>query len=131
VSRTLRDFRSVARPVGVVVTGLGGFIALCAGAGGVMHAVDPISDVRGGGSIALTIAAGVTLAFGVGFMVWGRRHARDTITRREAILSVALIWLAAGVFGAIPFVLGARMAPARCVLRGRQRVHHHGGHGHR
>jgi trk system potassium uptake protein len=107
----LRDFRSVARPVGAVVTGLGVFIALCAGAGAIMHAVDPITDRRGGGSIALAIAAGVTLACGALLLVWGRKYAKNTVTRREAILSVVLIWLAAGVFGAIPFVLGARMLP--------------------
>ncbi|MFW5924886.1 MAG: TrkH family potassium uptake protein [Myxococcota bacterium] len=111
MSRNLRDFRGVARPVGVVVTGLAVFIGLCAAVGGVWHALDPISDRRGGGSIALAIAAAITLVLGVALLLYGRRHAKQTITRREAVVSVAFIWLAAGVFGGIPFVLGAHMAP--------------------
>ncbi|MFW6051744.1 MAG: TrkH family potassium uptake protein [Myxococcota bacterium] len=111
MSRRFRDFRSVGRPVGVVVLVLGVFIALCAAVGGIWHAVEPVSDLRGGGSIALTIAAGITLALGTGLLLWGRRHAKETITRREAVLSVGMIWLAAGVCGAIPFVLGAGMKP--------------------
>lgn len=111
MSRRFRDFRSVGRPVGVVVTGIGVFIALCAVVGGVWHMVDPIGDKRGGGSIALAIAAAITLALGIGLLVWGRKYASESITRREAVLSVAMIWLAAGVCGAIPFVLGAGMRP--------------------
>jgi len=109
---SMRDYRSVARPVGAVVLGLGIAIAVCGIAGWIVDRVHPVTPSVEGGAAALGIAAAVSLGLGAGLFAWGRRHARETMTRREATLAVAAIWLAAGVCGAIPFALGADMSPA-------------------
>ena len=109
--RQLRDYRGVLRPVGVVVLGLGIAIAGCAVVGFVLDFVHPHEGPVQGGSIALGIASVVTLALGAVVLLWGRKHVVHTVSRREATLAVTLIWAAAAVCGAIPFVIGARMSP--------------------
>ena len=107
-----RDYRGVAQPVAVVLLGLGLAIALCAVAGVVLDLVDPAAhDPHGGGVAALAIASAVTVGVGGILFAYGRRYASQSVTRREATLSVALIWAAASVFGAIPFVIGAGLHP--------------------
>lgn len=61
----------------------------------------------------LGLAAGAVLtgAFGAMLFIYGSRFTRETITRREAILTVALIWLTAGVGGGIPFVVAGDLGP--------------------
>lgn len=110
-----RDYRGVFRPVGAVVMGLGVAIALCALVGWLFDIADPQPELRAargpeGGELALALAAAATLVTGFVLFWWGRRHAHETLTRREAVLSVALIWVFAGTFGAIPFVIGAGMS---------------------
>lgn len=109
--RNLRDYRGVFKPVGAVVMGLGVCIALCALVGFGFNLVDP-QPFKGppGGELALLFAAVSTILTGATFFFYGRRFESPVLTRREAILSVAMIWFAAGVFGAIPFVFGARMS---------------------
>lgn len=109
--RNLRDYRGVFKPVGAVVMGLGVCIALCALVGFGFNLVDP-QPFKGppGGELALVLAAVSTIVTGASFFVYGRRFESPTLTRREAILSVAMIWFAAGIFGAIPFMFGARMS---------------------
>lgn len=104
-----RDFRGVAQPVAAVVIGLGVAIAACGIAGLVLEA---LGAPNGGGEVALGLSAAVTLAVGVGLFRYGRHHVRKRISRREALLAVCLIWGAAGVFGGLPFVLGAGLSPA-------------------
>lgn len=111
MSRAVRDFRGTGKPVGAVVTGLGVTLGLCAGIGFLLEQFYP-SDADGlSGAWSLATAAAVTVLFGIALFVGGRRYASDVLTRREAVLSVALIWLAAGAFGALPFVLGTSMTP--------------------
>ena len=106
-----RDYRGVFRPVGAVVMGLGAAIALTAFAGALFNAFDPPEDpLQAGGEGALVAAACATLLTGAVLFWWGKKHAQETLTRREAVLSVALIWLFAGTFGAMPFVIGAGMS---------------------
>lgn len=106
-----RDYRGVARPVGVVILGLGLALGMCAIAGALLEAFHDYPEAVPGGSVALAIAAAITIALGGGVYAYGRRHAKPTVTRREATLAVALIWIAAGICGAIPFVIGTRMTP--------------------
>lgn len=112
MSRTLRDYRGVFRPVGAVVMGLGAAIGLCGLVGFAFDVLDPLPDPRAqGGEWALALTAAATAATGLGLFFYGARHKAPSITRREAILSVGMIWLAAGLFGAVPFVIGAEMSP--------------------
>ncbi len=106
-----RDYRGVFRPVGAVVMGLGGTIALTALAGFLFNAFEPPEDPsKAGGELALVAAAVATLFTGGVLFWWGKKHAQETLTRREAVLSVALIWVCSGFFGAMPFVIGANMS---------------------
>ncbi len=108
-----RDYRGVGQPVGAVVMGLSVAIALCALLGWLFNLLDPPQNsAQFGGEQSLLFAAASTFAVGVGLFFFGRRHASEVVTRREAGLAVVLIWLAAGAFGAIPFVFGAGMTPA-------------------
>ena len=52
----------------------------------------------------LIAGAVLTGAWGGILFLYGRRFARATLTRREAVLAVALIWVMAGFAGGIPFV---------------------------
>lgn len=60
--------------------------------------------------VALLVGAAVTGIIGVALYLYGRRFA-SALTRREAVLAVVLVWAMAGVFGAVPFLLGAGMTP--------------------
>ena len=90
--------------------GLGAAISLCALVGFLFNVFAPPADARKlGGETELTIVAGVTVLFGLLLSVVGRRY-ESMFGRREAVLSVALIWICAGVFGAMPFVVVADMS---------------------
>jgi trk system potassium uptake protein TrkH len=71
--------------VGAVVLGIGVMIALCA--------------------VIVSI-------LGLGAFLYGNRFVSERISRREALLAVSLIWIAAGACGAVPFMLGAGMSAA-------------------
>ncbi len=105
-------YRAVARPTGIVVLGLGAAIAVCSVIGVVLDVVHPEASGRTGGSGALAVAAAVTLALGAAVFAYGRNHVSKSVSRREATLAVATIWVAAGICGGIPFVIGADMSPA-------------------
>lgn len=106
-----RDYRGAARPVGSVILGLGFAVAACSIAGALLEAFHEYPEAVPGGSIALAIAAAITVSLGGGVYAYGRRYATQKVTRREATLAVALTWVAAGICGAIPFMIGARMSP--------------------
>ncbi|MGB5702881.1 MAG: potassium transporter TrkG [Polyangiales bacterium] len=112
MSSQARDFRGVIRPVGAVVLGIGVMIALCAGVGMLwdQFAPDPVRPQ--GGAAELALSAIIVCAFGLGTFLYGKRYVSERITRREAILAVSLIWVAAGACGAVPFMLGAGMSAA-------------------
>ncbi|MCA9580205.1 MAG: TrkH family potassium uptake protein, partial [Myxococcales bacterium] len=111
-----RDYRSVARPVGGVVIGLGLTIGLCALLARAFDALLRKPDPIGGGYVALGVGALVSLVLGTVAYVYGSRHAKAEISRYEATLAVGLIWAAAGVCGAVPFVVGAGMDPAAALF---------------
>ncbi|MCB9594413.1 MAG: TrkH family potassium uptake protein [Sandaracinaceae bacterium] len=107
-----RDFRGTLEPTGAVLIGVAVAQVLCglAGAGfeyfsGQMD--EPaIDDMYG-------LAAGAVLTGALGGLLWlyGRRHSTKSLTRREALLTVTLIWLMAGVGGGIPFVASGDLGP--------------------
>ena len=110
MSTQARDFRGVIRPVGAVVLGIGVMIALCAGVGMLwdQFAPDPVRPQ--GGAAPLALSAIIVSAVGLGTFLYGKRFVSERITRREATLAVSVIWIAAGVCGAVPFMLGAGMS---------------------
>lgn len=107
-----RDFRGTLRPAGAVIIGVAVAQALCAAAGGAVEwltlppAERDLMDVVG-----LLISAAITGALGLASFRYGRRFTSPTLTRRESVLAVALIWLMAGIFGGIPFAISAGMKP--------------------
>ena len=106
-----RDFRGVIRPVGAVVLGIGVMIALCGGVGMVWDQFAPDPSRPQGGAAALALSAIIVSVIGLVAFIYGNRFVSERISRREALLAVSLIWVAAGVCGAVPFVLGAGMSP--------------------
>ncbi|MFK7991287.1 MAG: TrkH family potassium uptake protein [Sandaracinaceae bacterium] len=107
-----RDFRGVLRPTGAVITGIAVAQAACAMVGGALEWWTlPPADRDAMDVIGLLGAALISGLLGLGAYFYGRKHGKETITRREAILAVSVIWTAAGVFGGIPFVLSAGMSP--------------------
>lgn len=91
--------------------GVGVAIAGCAAVGMLWDWLDPSPTIPRGGGLACLVAAAIALVAGFGIFYWGRDHVKASLTRREALLSVALIWVGAGVFGGLPFVLGAGLSP--------------------
>ncbi len=111
MSRKLRDYRSVAKPVGAVVMGLGAAISFCALIGYLFNGFQPPEDGRKlGGELELTVVAGGAVAVGLLLYGVGKRYEMPMFGRREAVLSVALIWMSAGVLGSMPFVVVAGMS---------------------
>ena len=53
--------------------------------------------------VALGMASGLTFLVGGGMYLYGRRE-RGTISRREALIVVALSWVLIGLFGALPYM---------------------------
>lgn len=112
MSTQSRDFRGVIRPVGAVVLGIGVMIALCAGLGMLWDALAPDPSRPQGGIAELALSAIIVSSMGLGAFLYGNRFVSERISRREALLAVSLIWIAAGICGGIPFVLGANMSAA-------------------
>lgn len=111
MSRRRKDLRSVAQPVGAVVLGLGVAIALCGLVGWGFDVFDEsLKPVKRGGELHLAFAAGIALLVGFFLFIYGGRHATELVSRREAVLAVGLIWVAASMIGAAPFMLGADMS---------------------
>ncbi len=108
---SFRDFRPVARPTGAVILGLGVMIAVCGGTGMIWDFAAPNASLPTGGGFACLISAAVCVVVGVLVRGWGRRSTQENFTRRQAMLAVTAIWVAAGVCGALPFVLGAGLSP--------------------
>lgn len=107
----LRELRGVFQPVGAVLLGLGGAIAVCGLLGWSFDYVYGTTDpARRGGELDLLAASAAALTIGAVLFFYGKRHASETVTRREAVLAVGAIWVASSVFGAVPFVLGAGMS---------------------
>lgn len=95
-------FRASARPTGLVLIGLAICMAVCAAAG-------PASGAPASG---LPLLASAALAAAVGGALRALGQGDELrIGRREALVIVASSWIAAGVFGALPFLFGASLSP--------------------
>lgn len=103
---------AIARPVGSVTLGLGLAMLLCS-------ATTPLWNLLEGGArpqdqgaaLGLIVSGAVSMILGAILRNLGRKAQNMPLGRREAILVVALIWLACGVFGGLPYVLDAGMYP--------------------
>ncbi|MEN0064104.1 MAG: TrkH family potassium uptake protein [Myxococcota bacterium] len=105
--------RRVSRPVGFVLYGLAGAIALCGLAGSLFQATGYVRpDIDEGSVFNLFLSAAITA--GAGFLLHRTGAPVDVaaLTRRDAFVLTAAIWLAASVFGALPYVLDTGMTPA-------------------
>ena len=109
--------RVVARPVGLVILGLGAAMAACALLGAFFEAttLDP-RPVDAGAFEKMMFAAGITAAVGGVVRLWGRAAGSASLSRREAVLTVNLIWFSLALLGGLPYVLGAGTQPADAVF---------------
>ncbi|MCB9598910.1 MAG: TrkH family potassium uptake protein [Sandaracinus sp.] len=107
----IRDLRGAARPMGAVMIGIGGAMALSTTVAWIWDLVAPSARIPDGGTIACYVSAAISLGLGAFVYAWASRFAHSTLSRREALLGVTLVWLAAAGCGALPFVLGARLSP--------------------
>ena len=102
--------RITARPVGLLLLVLSGSIALCGALG---YLADPAlgwdPEETKAGFDQMMLAAGAALIPGVLSLLASWR-VPVKLGRREALFVVSVIWIAMGIFGAIPFVIGAQMS---------------------
>lgn len=97
-----------------VIGGMAVFMAICGLAGVLMQLIGYHRELDNGAANSLFLSSGITAL--TAFLIWrfGRYlgKADRHLSRRDATLAVALIWLGAGIFGGLPFMLGAALAPA-------------------
>jgi len=109
----VRVLRRTLRPVGYVLYGLAAAMAVCALVGVGFQAVGSVrAGIDDGGVLSLGGSAALTAAVGWVLTRLGRVVDMADFGRRDAIVTTAGIWLASGLLGALPYVLGAGMSPA-------------------
>ncbi len=97
-------YLQIARLLGLLLVALGGCMATSL----VWTVLDGVPHA----TRAFLISAGITVSCGGALWALGRRE-RGTLFRADALLLVALSWMALGVFGALPYMLeGAFINPA-------------------
>jgi trk system potassium uptake protein TrkH len=104
--------RMTGRPIGALLLVLALALAICAGLGYLAlpeNGWDP--DRTATGAKHLLISAGITAGAGLLGLLssWGVKF---KMGRREALFVVGIVWLGLGIFGAIPFMIGADMSVA-------------------
>ncbi len=107
----------VSRPTGVVLFGLAAGMLVCALSAvgfALVGYVRPGIDDRAIG--AMFASAALTAISGAGLYWSGARLEIADLTRRDAFVLTAAIWLAASLFGALPYVLDAGMHPADAIF---------------
>ncbi|MGC6494195.1 MAG: TrkH family potassium uptake protein [Myxococcota bacterium] len=101
----------VARPVALVLGGMGVFMALCGVLGLLFELGGFTRPLDEGAAMPLLLSALVTVSCaGVGSQLARRAPEHRNLSRRDATLAVAMIWLGAGLFGGLPFILGAGLS---------------------
>jgi len=99
-----------ARPLGLLLLVLAGAIAACGVLGFLANPElgwDANQTQEGFGH--MLTSAGITAVAGVLSLLASWRVPTN-IGRREALFVVSVIWIAMGIFGAVPFVIGAQMS---------------------
>jgi len=108
----VRMHHAIARPVGSVTLGLGLAMLLCAATTPLWNLLEGGARPQDvGGATGLILSGAISMLLGLLLRRLGRRAADMPLGRREAILVVALIWVACGIFGGMPYVLDAGMTP--------------------
>jgi len=108
----VRVLRRVMRPVGFILYGLAVTMLLCAASGLLFSAMGSVREgIDDGGTVNMVVAAALTALAGAALRRFGSPVELADFTRRDAILMTAGIWLASGLFGALPYVLDAGMSP--------------------
>lgn len=104
--------------MGFVLYGVAGAIALCGLAGVLFHAIGYVrpGQVDNDSVLNLLLSALVTAAAGAVLHRAGLRLDIADFTRRDAIVLTSAIWVAASVFGALPYVLDAGMTPVDAIF---------------
>src|SRR5512139_77986 len=100
-----REFRGVFQPTGAVIVGLGLLTLVTSGIGALWNTLDPQGPDHVAQSWRMVVSGGLALALGFPLFHYGKRYQRESFTRREALLAVALIWASAALFGGLPFML--------------------------
>ncbi|MCB9682747.1 MAG: TrkH family potassium uptake protein [Alphaproteobacteria bacterium] len=96
-----------------VVGGMALFMALCALIGFGFELAGFVRPLDEGASAVLLGSSAITALVAFGGWRFGRGVPGDRhMNRRDATLAVALIWFGAGIFGGLPFVMGAGLSPA-------------------
>jgi trk system potassium uptake protein len=108
----IRDLRGALRPVGAMMIGIGVAMAATTTIASVWDWLAPSERIPDGGTVACFVSAGLSLGLGAFVYAWAKQFSRPSMTRREALLAVTLVWLAAAGCSAIPYVLGAKLTPA-------------------
>lgn len=113
-----RDYWGVVEPVGLVCALVGAAALLCAAVGATLDWLQPRPGMPAGGIVPLVSAGVIGLGLAAYLRHRDRSHRKRTrgkrppITRRQATLAVALIWVTSSLLGAIPFVAGTAMSAA-------------------
>ncbi len=113
MSRWGSFWRGVGRPVGAVVIGIGIAMLICAMVGLLFSTIykDGQSAQDWNQGLGLLASAVIAALAGSALRWYGRRDEVAALSRREAIFAVAVIWVASGIFGSLPFVFAANMGP--------------------
>ncbi len=115
--RPQKVLRRVSRPVGVVTYGLAAAIALCGVAGVLFQLIGYVRPGIDDGSVLnLFVSAGITALCAFVLHRAGEPVEVADLTRRDAFVLTAAIWLVASVFGALPYVLDAGMHPVDAIF---------------
>lgn len=92
---------------------MAGFMLLCWFSGLLMEWSGYHRPLDEGGPEAMFASAAITLvAAALGYRFGVPADPKRKVSRRDATLTVALIWVGAGIFGGLPFVIGAGLGPA-------------------
>ncbi|MFW5738959.1 MAG: TrkH family potassium uptake protein [Myxococcota bacterium] len=113
MSRWASFWRGVGRQVGAVVIGIGIAMLVCSIVGLAASVLSKGGDAPGDWTQSLALLASAVLAAfaGIGLRWYGQADEVAAFSRRQAIFAVAVIWLASGLFGALPFLFAAGMSP--------------------
>ncbi|MGB0640562.1 MAG: TrkH family potassium uptake protein [Myxococcota bacterium] len=114
--RSLSLVRMTARPVGLLLLVLAFSIALCGAMGFLGQPEDGWAAVETmEGFHHMLMSAAITAGAGILFLL-SSIGTPEKIGRREALFVVSTIWFALGLFGAIPFFIGAKMSWADAIF---------------